>query len=258
VFRKNIKRFIYLLILTVPFFIVFFRPSFLNLTVVMDHMASTIAFVQWPLKEAEKVIFYRRAYEDNRRLRKEVDGLKARLAGVEEIIKENSRYERVLQFRRDLIFSSVVAGVVGRDPSHWNSSLMIDKGRGDGVRPGMPVVTPSGIVGKIAEAGNSSSKVILVSDPDFSVAAVVQRSRESGLVTGTLQGLCRVQYLSPHADIKRGDKMISSKMSSFFPEGLVIGEVISVQGKRDDPAMECLLKPAVNTSQLEEVIVIKQ
>jgi len=190
------------------------------------------------------------------KLRRQVDVLKERLTGLDEVLTENTRLEKLLDFKRELIFSSVAANVIGRDPSNWNATMIIDKGRDDGVGVGMPVVNASGVVGKVVEVSTRKAKVILLSDPNFSVAALVQRSREEGLVSGTLLGMCRMRYLSSRADIQPGDPVITSKLSSSFPEGLLIGEVLSVQVRENKPLMDCVVKPAVSLSQIEEVLVI--
>ncbi len=183
--------------------------------------------------------------------------MKARIVGFDEVMRENTRLERLLEFKRKLIYSSVAASVVGRDPSSWNSSMIINKGGQDGIAQGMPVMSALGVVGKIAEAGERQSKVILLTDPQFSVAALVQGSREFGLVSGTLQeGLCRMRYLNADARVNVGDKVITSQLSSSFPEGLLIGEVVEIIPSAQKPTKECLIKPGVSFSQIEEVLVI--
>ncbi len=122
----------------------------------------------------------------------------------------------------------------------------------------MPVVSVLGVVGRVFEMGNRTSKVILLSDPAFSVAALVQRTRESGLLTGSLEGICRLEYLTDKADVKVGDSVITSKLSSIFPEGVLIGQIIDVRASQNTHTVQCLVEPAVDLSQIEEVIVIKR
>ncbi len=136
--------------------------------------------------------------------------------------------------------------------------IIIDKGENDDIKSGMPVVNASGVVGKISEVGKDTSKVILLTDPHFSVAALIQRPRENGLISGTLQGVCRMRYLDTNADLKNGDKVITSKLSSSFPEGLLIGEIMKIDEDQASPSFECFIRPAVSFSQIEEVLVILQ
>ncbi len=202
------------------------------------------------------MLYYHWTFEEYKRLSKENSVLKTRLAGLEQTINENARLERLLEVKRNLIYSSVAANIIGRDPSYWNSSIIIDKGSAEGVRQGFPVVNAWGVVGKIVEVGPHKSKVILLTDPEFSVAATIERSRESGLVSGTLQGLCRMRYLSVDADVRLGDKVITSKLSSAFPENMMVGEIIKINQTVNQSSLECLIRPTVPISQLEEVLVI--
>lgn len=224
----------------------------------IDLAVLPLKLISVPLQEIRKIIFYHKIYRENQQLRKEYETLKSRLIGLEEVFRENRRYEKLLEFKRNLMFSSMVATVIGRDPSHWNAELIIDKGKRDGLQTGMPVVSPLGVVGKIAEVTPSISKVILLTDPNFSVAALVQDTREGGLVSGTLQGVCRMRYLSSDAVVRKGNVIVTSHMSSSFPAGLLIGQVVAVQESQSSPGIECLVQPAVLFSQLEEVIVIKK
>lgn len=113
-----------------------------------------------------------------------------------------------------------------------------------------------GVVGKISEVGEKSSTVILLTDPQFSVAALVKGPRESGLVSGTLQGVCRLRYLKRDAQIEIGDQVITSKLSSSFPEHLIIGKIVRVIDDPNGQTIQGIVEPAVNFSQIEEVLVI--
>ncbi len=257
-FRANRKSLTYFCILLVAFFLLFIgAKSFHSFRfTVLKIISIPIRLISYPVNEIKKILYYHRTFNEYKRLKGETDVLKARLVGLEEVVQENARLENLLKFKRQLVYSSVVASVVGRDPSYWNSTMIIDKGTVDGIAQGMPVVNALGVVGKIAEVGHDSSKVILLTDPQFSVAALIQGPRESGLVSGTLQGVCRMKYIRADAQIRIGNKVITSKLSSSFPEGLLIGEIISINDKLNKPTVEALVQPSVAFSQLEEVLVI--
>ncbi len=224
----------------------------------LDLTAKPMQWFDVPVFELKKLFFYRETYDEYLRLKKQAEALNARLIYLQETVEQNKRYAMISNFRLTQGYTSVVANVIGRDPSSWNDSLIIDRGQRDGLRVGMPVVSPLGVVGRIFEIGNSTAKVILVSDPSFSVAALVQRTRESGLLKGSLQGLCRLEYLTDRADVKVGDRVITSKLSSAFPEGILIGLVEDVQASENSHTVECLVDPVVDLSEIEEVIVIKR
>jgi rod shape-determining protein MreC len=258
VFRKYTKKIIYVGILLIPVLILFFHPKQSRHAFLLDLTARPIQWFEAPLFELKRLYFYRETYEEYFKLQKQAQALKARLVYLQEKVEQNQRYGKILEFRNTQSYVSVIAHVIGRDPSNWNASLIIDKGQKDGLKVGMPVVSVLGVVGRVFEMGNRTSKVILLSDPAFSVAALVQRTRESGLLTGSLEGICRLEYLTDKADVKVGDSVITSKLSSIFPEGVLIGQIIDVRASQNTHTVQCLVEPAVDLSQIEEVIVIKR
>lgn len=258
VLRKNQKKFFYLFILLLPFYLFFVRSySFIPFKFkVIEAFSSSLQVISIPFKEVKKILFYHRTFDEYFRLQKEMGFLKGRLIGFEEVVLENVRLEKLLSFKRNLIYSSVAASVIGRDPTHWHSTMIIDRGTKDGVALGMPVVNSFGVVGKIAEASENTSKVLLITDPQFSVAAMIKRLRETALVSGALNHICRVRYINEDAQVEVGDLVITSKLSSSFPEGLMLGEIIRVEQNEQNATQEGVLEPAVSLSQLEEVLVI--
>ena len=223
---------------------------------VVELSSLPIRLVMYPWQEIKKLLFFHSTYAKYVRLSAEVDRLQKQWIEQKELSLENNRLQELLDFKQRMVYPSVGAHVVGRDPSSWSSSVIIDRGKKHGIRQGMPVVSGLGVIGKVVEVGAFMSRVILLTDPNFSAGAVVQRTRENGLVTGTLQGLCRMKYISSDADIKAGDKIITSKLSYFFPEGFLIGVVKRVEESQSSPTLECLIAPAVNLSELEEVLVL--
>ena len=256
-FRKYTKNIIYISILVVPLLILFLHPKQSRPTFLLDLTAKPIQWFEAPIFELKKLFFYRETYDEYFRLNKQVQALKARLVYLQETVEQDKQHGAISEFRRNQNYVSVLAHVIGRDPSNWNASLIIDKGQKDGLKVGMPVVSILGVVGRIFEIGNNTAKVILLSDPSFSVAAIVQRTRESGLLTGSLEGFCRLDYLTDKADVKVGDRVITSKLSSVFPEGILIGQVQDVRASENSHTAECFIEPAVDLSQIEEVIIIK-
>lgn len=256
--RKNYKIAVYSFILLLACSFLFWNPPFWRPFKIslMNTSAGPLTLLLAPFREVKRLFSYRQTYRKFQKYEGEVAALRARLIEQEELMRENSRLRGLLNLKENMVFSSVAANIISRDPSSWSSAVLIDKGSLSGIRQGLPVVSAAGVVGKTAEVGPRTSKVILIHDPNFSVAAVIQRSRESGVVSGTLQQYCRMKYLAPEADVKAGDRIITSALSSVFPEGILIGTVVSIDESQASPSRECLLKPAVISSQLEEVLVI--
>jgi len=222
----------------------------------LDVVVRPVGLLEIPAFELKKLFFFRETYDDYVRLKKQNELLKAKLIAIRENAADEGRLEKIQNFRNSRNYASIVANVIGRDPSNWNASLIIDRGHAEGISVGQPVVNPLGVVGRIFEVGEHTAKVILLSDPTFAVAAVDERSRENGLLTGTLQGVLRLQYLTSNADVKVGDDLVTSRLSTAFPEGILIGRIKDVQASVNSHTVECMVEPAVDLSELEQVIII--
>jgi len=257
-FQKLPKQFIYALIIIIPFGLLFFNsPYWHNVKMgLMGAVTSSVAIARWPVKEAEKLISYRKAWNENQKLKSEMSALRSRAIQLEEMARQNTRFNKLISFRDRRGLNAVTASVVARDPANWNSSIMINKGRNEGLRPGMAVINADGVVGKVAEVAPRVAKVILISDPGFSVAAVNRRSRQSALVSGSLSGKCRMFYLPEKVDIQEGDEIITSELSSDFPSGILIGEVTRSYPDTGS-GYRAEITPSADVSRIEEVLVIK-
>lgn len=194
---------------------------------------------------------------DNRKLRRERDLLAAKLIELKETSLENERLRGLLSFKREKAPNSLAALVIGRDISNWNSTLLINKGRRDGLEVNMPVVSLKGVVGKTVEVAPSTAEVILITHPDFRISAIAQRTREEGLVYATVdKKLCVMKYLPPDSEVSVGDLVVSSGWGEIYPKGLLIGKVTAINTDRSRVYKNAFISPAVNLSQLEEVLVI--
>jgi rod shape-determining protein MreC len=120
----------------------------------------------------------------------------------------------------------------------------------------MPVVNYLGLVGRVIEVSGSASKIMLINDPNLSVSAIAQRSRQEGLVTGTLGNSLVMKYLPADADIEISDTVVTSGFSSNYPKGILIGTVTSINTEFSGLSRYALIKPAAGLSGLEEVLII--
>jgi rod shape-determining protein MreC len=193
---------------------------------------------------------------ENEILKRDVVRLQDENLQLQEAAQANERLEQVLNFRKANDFHTLVAAVIGRDPSNWYRTLMINKGIRDGVAIDMGVITPVGVVGRVIKADPTVSQVLLVTDRNSAVAALIQRTRDEGLVEGTERGLARIKYLSLLADLKDGDLVLTSGLTGSFPKGLPIGTLGHATKKELDLFQQAEVIPSVDFSKLEEVLVI--
>lgn len=200
----------------------------------------------------------RDVYKDNQQLRAELEKLAGTDLRMLEIQQENLRLRNLLQFQEAVEHQVTPAQVIGRNPSSWFSTLTIDKGSRHGIKVDMPVVTNQGLVGKIIDVQPAHAKVQLLISPSSGISAIVQRTRDNGVLIGlsTPRGYTRITRLNQYADIQEGDVIISSPLTGIYPKGLVIGRVVEVY---DDPVSlerSALVRPEVDFDRLEEVLII--
>jgi rod shape-determining protein MreC len=182
--------------------------------------------------------------------------LEQKNAGLLEARLENDRLRGMLALRLDAGYDVVAARVIGRDPSNWYRTVMIDKGEQDGVAVDMGVVVPAGVVGRVIKIGRDFAQVLLLTDRNSAVAAVVQRTRDEGIVEGAEGGLAQMRYIPLLSEAGPKDAVLTSGLGGGFPKGLVIGEIRSIVRREAVLFQEAQLVPAVDFSKLEEVLVI--
>lgn len=215
-----------------------------------------LTFLQFLDNESKAVIFFHRNHWDNKKLRDENEGLKNLLLRKDVVEAENSRLRDMLSLKESSGFQSVSCSVIGRDYGLFGSYLILDRGRKDGIKKNDPVLSPAGLVGKVLETGKYSCKVILLNDPDFAVPAMGARNGEQGLVSGSLDGRCKLRFLDVNSDIAEGDIIITSGLNMTYPPNIAIGRVKFVGTESGGLSKFAIIEPALKLSSLDHVLVI--
>ncbi len=195
--------------------------------------------------------------DDNARMREELQQSAAIRHKYEEAMQANERLRRLLALGQEMQRPVIAAQVIGKDPSPWFQTILIDKGAKDGVNIGMPVVAPQGVVGLVVESIGHYAKVMLITDPNSAVDAVVQASRARGIIKGGTSGFCVLNFIMHKHEIQVGDAVISSGMDGVFPKGFPIGSVTEVN-KDSGVFQEITVTPFVDFERLEEVVIVPQ
>ena len=196
--------------------------------------------------------------KENQALKKELQELKLQMNRYREADLANQRLRALLNFKKSIATPLLPAQLVAFDPSGWFQTILIDKGRNDGVVQDMAVVSAEGLVGRVIGVSNHHAKVLLILDGNSAVDAYVQRSRARGVLVGLGRELCLLKYVQRNEDVQVGDKVISSGMGGVFPKGLLVGTVQEVVRGSSGLFQRVEVEPAVNFSRLEEVMVVIQ
>jgi rod shape-determining protein MreC len=195
--------------------------------------------------------------QENERLRQRILELEHQAMSVAEIEQTDKRLAELLRFRSTLEGDTVAAQIIGRDPLPWFGTLTINKGEADGVRKNMAVLSPFGVVGQTMSTGAHSARVLLLTDHNSGIDAVVQRSRARGIVEGALDGGCVMKYVKREEDVDVGDRIVTSGLDGIFPRGAIIGEVTHVTRGTRGLLQVADVKPATPLDRVEEVLVVR-
>jgi rod shape-determining protein MreC len=196
--------------------------------------------------------------DENARLRELNDALVAENVRLKQIEAENVTLRNLLSFTQEHpLYLTQVAAVIGRDPSPYRQFITINAGRREGLEPGMPVVTAgSALVGRVEAVGLNTSKVQLIIDSTSAVNARVQSSRVTGLVEGQPDGELILTQIPLDATVNVGDLVLTSGLGGNLPRNLVVGQVSEVIKRDIDLFQSARVRPALEFSQLELVLVI--
>lgn len=207
----------------------------------------------------EKISWYRgltTVEKEATMLRARATELMLENSALREALLENHRLRRLLAFKERSPYAVVSARVIAKLENAVNRIVEIDAGVGEGVRQNMAVVTPAGLAGRILEAREETSTIQLLNNHNFKASARVQRSREFGIVEYQEQQGLLLTSVAKNSDIKPGDVVVTSEMSSIFPEGIRIGIVKEIKSDNASLFLDVFLEPDVDLSQLEEVFVV--
>jgi rod shape-determining protein MreC len=201
-------------------------------------------------------------YVGLRDVRAQNESLKQQLAEAQIQIQEQRALadrtrglERLLGLRDRVTLQTTASEVIAAGATPDFRTLTIDKGTNQGLRPDMAVIAPDGVVGRIVTPTGRASKVQLLIDRNAAAGALIERSRAQGVVVGSGDDRLRMDYVSQFSDIAVGDVVVTSGIDGIYPKGFIIGRVEEVS-KSGGTYKEITVRPAVNFSSLEEVLVV--
>jgi len=196
--------------------------------------------------------------EENQALRAENERLNAEVARLRENETRLQQLSQLLQVKETHPEEQfLAANVFAREPSNVKEMVAIDRGKRDGVREGMAVVTEGGsLVGSITRVFDDYAWVTLITDPNSAVSAMIQESRAQGVVSGSYSRRLTMEFLRQAAVVHEGDMVLTSGIGGSFPPGLVIGRVSAVESSRQEIFKDVTVEPLASLSRLETVLVL--
>jgi len=216
--------------------------------------------ITYPLKEAKRLwdnyIFLLAVQDKNIKLQESVALLVEQNMQMKELLSENKRLRKLLSLKEGSPTELISAEIIGRDPIGWFKTLLINKGSDNGIKKNLAVITHQGVTGRILGVAANNAKVLMLTDINSSVDALVQRTRARGIVEGRASNLCELKYVSATDDVRSGDLVVTSGLCGIFPKGLPIGRVNRVEKDSLGLFQHVELTPCASLDRLEEVCIV--
>ena len=202
-------------------------------------------------------VYLRGVRQENRDLKMEIERLRLERVRMSEDAEQANRLQALLAFKEQYVAKTVAAQVIGSSGSEQSHSIFIDKGSDNGIGNDMAVITAEGVVGKVLHVFGSTSQVLLINDQSSGVGAILESSRIQGVLRGTPLGQVVLERVMADEDVTPGEAVRTSGGDLVFPKGLPVGTVTKVN-RTAEAFLSVQIKPAVNLSKLEEVLVVVQ
>lgn len=196
--------------------------------------------------------------EDNERLRAELQKCRLQCYKNREALATNIKLRRLLDFRESSGLPMISARIIGKDPSVWFRSVVVDRGSGDGIDKGMAVVNGDGVVGQVFSVSPNYAKVLLAIAPSSAIDVLLQKSRVRGILRGNGTSIYRLDYVLKTALVTEGDFVVTAGYGGVFPAGMPVGVVSKVIKNRRGMFLEIEVTPVVDYLTIEDLLIIER
>jgi rod shape-determining protein MreC len=201
----------------------------------------------------------RHVRRQNQQLQAELNRMRLEQSALAVDAHEGLRLQKLLGFQQQYIAKTVAAHVIGTSGTDLSRVLVINKGSHDGLKTDMPVITPDGVVGKVRDVFSNTAQILEINDQTSGLGIVLTQTRLRGILRGNAAGQTEIIDILPDERITPGEKVVTSGGDSVYPSGLPVGMVERVVNDPEhNPYVAVLVRPAVNLSRLDEVLVITQ
>jgi len=175
---------------------------------------------------------YRKIYEQNQELRRELQRMESWKEAALQLEQENARLLDLNNVRLDPRLTSISGNVLADSGSPYRQSVLINVGARDGILDGWAAMDGIGLVGRVSGVGERSSRVLLLTDASSRVPVTVQPSGQRGLIVGDNTLAPPIDFVENRDLIRPGDRVVSSGDGDVFPSGVLIGHIAVDTGGR--------------------------
>ncbi len=175
---------------------------------------------------------YTRIYEQNRQLRRELQQMKAWKEAALQLEQQNAKLLDLNKVRLDPKLTYITGVVLADSGSPFRQSVLLNVGARDGIQDGWATTDGLGLVGRLSGVGDSSSRVVLLTDSNSRVPVTIQPSGQRAILSGDNSTLPFVEFLDAPELVRPGDRVVSSGDGKVFPAGLLVGQIVTTSDRR--------------------------
>ncbi len=202
----------------------------------------------------------RTAQSENDILKQKIQELEVEVQNGKSLTAENERLKGLLQLKDEGNYKILGAQIIGRDPSAWFDSSIINRGSLDGIKLNMPVVTNGGLVGRVTMVSPLTAQIALITKDKAGLGAVVGElgtSNALGVVSGTgKKEILEMGYVPGSIEVKVGESVYTTGQDGIYPANLKLGEVVEVRAGSATVAQQIYIQPSAKLSSMQEVAVL--
>jgi rod shape-determining protein MreC len=194
---------------------------------------------------------------DNLRLSKESLIYHGQLQRMSDLAAENMRLRRLLNATELLQDSVLVTEVIGVSANPLRHTLTVDRGSADNVFVGQPLLDAEGLMGQIITVHKNHSTALLITDSNHALPVQVLRNGLRSIAEGRADyNRLNLKFVSPTADIREGDKLVSSGLGGLYPAGYPVGTVLSIVSKPGDNFLEIDIDPSAEIDRSRHLLLL--
>ncbi|MDI6786033.1 MAG: rod shape-determining protein MreC [bacterium] len=196
---------------------------------------------------------------ENKMLKERIRDFIKKKEDWQQILEENERLRKIVNYKKRLPKKTIVAKVIGFDPGNFFKVITINKGKKEGISRNMEIVTfiedKEELVGKVIETGEYTSQVLLLLDQNSKVGVYIERNGINAVLTGNNRNY-KLDYVDRDIDVQIGDKVVTSGKGGIFSKGVLVGKVSKITKERSELFYDIEVVPTLDQNKLEEVLVV--
>ncbi|WP_413853880.1 rod shape-determining protein MreC, partial [Candidatus Ruminimicrobium bovinum] len=194
-------------------------------------------------------------------LKEELVLLSQQLKDYQDLVDENTKLKNLLHLTHSKTTEAIYANIIIREPLHWYQGVIINKGSNDGLTDNLPVlfVDEHGttcVFGRVSKVYNTTSEIALITNSLSSMVVTINNGQSDCLAEGADMQYLKLNYIPDSENLQVGDEVVTSKISSIFPNNIPIGKIVEITKTPYNEYSEVLVLPYFQTQSISEVAIL--